>query len=455
MSRRNPFEDILVEAMRGILNLNDDTHIAETEGTSNRPIDEKQSNPIIASDNQQIDAEVSVENAETPKHSDQSTDINETSDNQQIDAEVSVENAAEAAMAMPTQTKENYLGAFNGYGSLVKDDAEHLQPVYDQTVQLPTLADIQQNQVAQQVYVAPQAPMPVQQYAQHRVDVQPAPPKQEVKKADPDRVNVDLDLVQTPEVKEKSSKQPIYDQLPEGPPIMPQESIFDNSHWISEYEYLGVIQKIAIECNAQVQFIMQPLPDGSPSGIIACFTFSGRMDQPNPLKSFYIDTGVIIDNREKVLINRSNASYYEDMDMRLIYIYKGNGKNQKKEIDKTLFKDIFTTGFDFFQESRLYSKELIEVNKIVEMITMPTGAMKNSENRKAVRNRIIEAFRKGVFRESVAKNPHIRFRFKNYDIKSNYFTLTSKDVPYRLGAPVMSNADITIEFKEQTVVNPR
>ena len=421
MSRRgNPFEDILVEAMRGILNLNDDTHTAETKNTNNQSMDEKPSDHIIPN-NQQIEAEVAVE-------------------------------SAEAAMAMPVQT--NYLGAFNGYGSLVKDDVEHLQHVYDQTVQIPTLSDLQ-NQGVQQIYVAPQAPMPVQQYVQHRVD-QPVIPKQDVKKADLDQVNVDLDLIQTPEIREKSPKQAVYaEPLPEGAPIKDPEPTFDNSYLISEYEYLGAIQKIALECNAQVQFVMQLLPDGSPSGIIACCTFSGRMDQPNPLKSFYIDTGVIIDNREKVLINRSNAPYYEDMDMRLIYIYKGNGKNQKKEMDKTLFKDIFTTGFDFFQESRLYSKELIEVNKIVEMITMPTGAMKNSENRKAVRNRIIEAFRKGVFRESVAKNPHIRFRFKNYDIKSNYFTLTSKDVPYRFGAPVMSNAEIIIEFKEQTVVNPR
>lgn len=315
----------------------------------------------------------------------------------------------------------------------------------------------QQQNPATQAQTAPQST--VVGKGRHKVD---NPPKQkpEVKKAEPAKVDVDLDLIVKPEVKEPTVRKvpDVVQDLPKAEAAPTPEAKFDNEELIKQYKYLGEIERVARECGAQVKYEMRPGSNGKPSGLITCLTFTENdVNRPNPFKSFTIDTGKIIDRRAKILIGDPVTMAYEDMQMYLILVNSKDSddrsKNRNNVFNEKLFKDIFTGGYQMLEPSRMYTKELLALNKYVALITMPTNNM-NSESRKAVRDRLLAAMKAGVFKKVLEKDPKARFRFDNYKKETMEFTLTTAGTPYRFCGPCMATKTIKIDFKADNTAIP-
>ncbi len=315
----------------------------------------------------------------------------------------------------------------------------------------------QQNPATQAQTAAPQNT--VVGKGRHKVD---NPPKQkpEVKKAEPAKVDVDLDLIVKPEVKEPTVRKvpDVVQDLPKAEAAPTPEAKFDNEALISQYKYLGEIERVARECGAQVKYEMRPGSNGKPSGLITCLTFTENdINRPNPFKSFTIDTGKIIDRRAKILIGDPTVMAYEDMQMYLILVNSKDSddrsKNRNNVFNEKLFKDIFVGGYQMLEPSRMYTKELLALNKYVALITMPTNNM-NSESRKAVRDRLLAAMKADVFKKVLEKDPKARFRFDNYKKETMEFTLTTAGTPYRFCGPCMATKKIKIDFRADGTAVP-
>ena len=308
-----------------------------------------------------------------------------------------------------------------------------------------------QQQNPAQVAQAQQQPI-IPGKGRHKID-NPPKPKTEVKKAEPAKVDVDLDLMVKPDVKEPTVRKTpdMIQELPKAEAAPTPEAKFDNSELISQYKYLGDIERVARECGAQVKYDMRPGSNGKPSGLITCLTFTANdVNRPNPYKSFTIDTGKIIDRRAKILIGDPTMMAYEDMQMYLILVSPKDSEERSKSknnvFNEKLFKDLFTGGYQALEPSRMYTKDLLELNKYVALITMPTNNM-NSDSRKAVRNRLLAAAKADVFKKALERDPKARFRFDKYDKETKAFILTTAGTPYRFCGPCMATKTIKLEFR--------
>lgn len=309
-----------------------------------------------------------------------------------------------------------------------------------------------------QVTQAQQQPI-VPGKGRHKVD-NPPKPKTEVKKAEPAKVDVDLDLIVKPDVKEPTVRKTpdMIQELPKAEAAPTPEAKFDNSELISQYKYLGDIERVARECGAQVKYDMRPGSNGKPSGLITCLTFTANdVNRPNPYKSFTIDTGKIIDRRAKILIGDPTMMAYEDMQMYLILVSPKDSEERSKSknnvFNEKLFKDLFIGGYQALEPSRMYTKDLLELNKYVALITMPTNNM-NSDSRKAVRNRLLAAAKADVFKKALERDPKARFRFDKYDKETKAFILTTAGTPYRFCGPCMAMKTIKLEFRADGTTTP-
>lgn len=287
----------------------------------------------------------------------------------------------------------------------------------------------------------------------HKVD-NPVPQKPPVQKAEADDVNVDLNVVHVPTNPPKPPKEwpdAVANPLPQADYEPPKPvPAFDNRSLIERYKYLGDIERIALECGAQVQMIPRATFDGKNfSGLISVITYTDGNPKPNPLKGFTIDTGVIIDHRAKVF-PAILAEGYEDLQAYPVLIpnegEKGKGKS-KNVINEKLFRDIFIGGMNMLEpKNGMYTPDYLELNKFVAIITMPTNNM-NGDTRREMRNRLKAAMNAGVFASALANDPNSRFRITGYNKKSKEFTLTNEGVPFRFGGPVLSTKPIKIHFK--------
>lgn len=312
---------------------------------------------------------------------------------------------------------------------------------------------MQQPMNPQQQAAAAQQAANIPGKGRHKVD-NPPKPKPEVKKAAPENVEVDLDLMVKPDMKEPTVRKvpDVVQEIPAAEAAPTPEAKFDNTELTKEFKYLEEIERVARECGAQVKYEMRPGSNGKPSGLITCLTYAGNINRPNPFKSFTIDTGKIIDRRAKILIGDPTTMAYEDMAMYLISINPKNNDEKAKNKDgnifnEKLFKDIFTGGVQMLEPSKLYTRDYLELNKYVSLITMPTSNM-NSESRKAVRDRLLKALKEGVFKKALASDPKARFRFEPgcYDKKTMAFKLTTTGTPYRFCGPCLASKKIELNF---------
>ena len=292
-------------------------------------------------------------------------------------------------------------------------------------------------------------------HGRHKVD-KPVEPKPEVKKAEADNVNVDLNIkVDTnPPKPPKSWPDTVAGPLPQAEPTIQEEAkpAFDNRALTSKYKYMADIEAIALKCGVQIQLLEQCGLNGMPNGLVSCVTYTGQ-PKPNPYKGFTIDTGVIIDHRAKVFPGICVGGY-EDMQAYPILIPKTekNTKSKSKNvINEKLFVDIFTGGVNMLDpRDGMYTPDFLELNKCIALITMPTNNM-NGDIRRAVRDRLKAAMNAGVFANAFKIDSKSRFRFKNYDKKTQTFVLTNEGTPFRFGTPVQSTKVINIVFSADKV----
>ena len=102
----------------------------------------------------------------------------------------------------------------------------------------------------------------------------------------------------------------------------------------------------------------------------------------------------------------------------------------------------------------MYTPDLLELNKNIALITMPTANM-NKETRKATRDRLFNAMKSGVFAEAMKYDVGARFMFKSYDKKTGNFCLTSAGVPKSFGGRYLTRVPVEIYFGiDKTTVTP-
>ncbi len=301
-------------------------------------------------------------------------------------------------------------------------------------------------------------------FGRHKVD-QPAKPKNEVKKADKDNVNVDLDNINIESNPPKPPKEwpnSVNSPLPQAGPVEtpPNVSVFDNSAVTSRQNcrYLKDIEKLALDCGVQIQMLARLGSNGEDCGLISCIVYTPESPKPNPYKGFTIDTGMIIDKRAKVFPGIVQYGF-EDMPSYPVLIpdpnNKENGKG-KNVLNEQLFKNIFTGGVKMLTDMRpMYTPEYMELNKRVALITMPTQHM-NKDTRKATQDRLMKAMKAGVFETALKEDPGSRFMFKpnGYNKKDSTFVLTNVGVPYAFCGQVCSTKPIEIVFGFDKDNNP-
>lgn len=288
-------------------------------------------------------------------------------------------------------------------------------------------------------------------FGRHKVDV-PIKEKPQVKKADEDKVNVDLEKIN---VETNPPKKPpfwpsvVSNELPKADKPEQQEMVskFDNSYLKDKFRYLADIEEIALRCGVQVQMLERLGVNGMPSGLISCVVFTGE-SYPNVFKGFTIDTGVIIDRRAKVF--PAILEYgYEDLQAYPVLIpkqEKGAKQKSKNVINERLFVDLFIGGINNLNEKDgMYTSDYLRLNKFVALISMPTNNM-NGDIRKSVRNRLKAAMDAGVFEEALKHDPNSRWRFDSFDRATRSFVLTNAGTPYRFGQKVSSSKRVDISF---------
>lgn len=295
----------------------------------------------------------------------------------------------------------------------------------------------------------------------HKID-NPEPPKPPVIKSESDSVNVDLDAIKVDTNPPKPKKEwpngvctPVMPN-PEQPVTEEHTQVFDNSLLKNKYRYLADIEKIALDNYVQVNFIERIGLDGNPNGLIDVLSFTGQ-STPNEYKCFTIDTGCLYDKRAKVF-PRVVGYGYEMLNAYPVLVpkkeeVKGRSKS-KNDINTQLFTDIFKGGVHMLDKVRgMYSEELMELNRNIALITMPTKNM-DADTRKKVRDRLFAALNSGVFKAAHDIEPNARFMFKNYDKKTGTFTLTNQGVPKFFGTVCESKNIVEINFGiDQTTVN--
>ena len=301
----------------------------------------------------------------------------------------------------------------------------------------------------------PFAPPPPPGTGRHKVDT-PKPPKVEVKKAEEDNVNVDLNNISietNPPKPPKAWPESVSSPLPQAGPVETEVNApaFDNSAVTSRQNcrYLKDIENLALECGVQIQMMSRMGPNGEDSGLISCIVYTPESYKPNPYKGFTIDTGMIIDRRAKVFPGIV-AYGFEDMKAYPVLIPKEDekGGKSKNTLNEKLFRDIFTGGVKMLESHRsMYNDDYMILNKYVALITMPTQHM-NKETRKAIQDRLMKAMKAGVFKSALEADPGSRFRFKpeSYDKKTLSFILTNENTPYRFCGPVSCTKGIEIVF---------
>lgn len=322
----------------------------------------------------------------------------------------------------------------------------------------PVIFDTPPNNIPTGNVVIPQ-PIVVEQpgFGNHRVDT---PPKPKVPKAEPDKVEMDLpdikvecitnsavkpDIIQSTPISVPDNKSPI-------PEVLPNER---NKDVILQYPYLAEIEKVANKNNIMLEMQLNPNAANKDfSGIIICQAYNADNGQFNVFKTFGIDTGVIIDTRIKLIINRDMKpeSYYEDMHYYSLFdkVKDESGKNQKKSLDLRLLDDFFKGGFDNISKKEMFPQDIMELNKIVSLITVPSGTGMYNE----IRKQLLEAMKNGDFgfmipnAAGITKDGSICMRFAVVDSNphNKEFILSSVGVPYRHAFPYTSTKDANMYF---------
>ncbi len=332
------------------------------------------------------------------------------------------------------------------------------QPVMQQPIMQQQVPPMQQpmNPIQQPVMYQGFQPI-IQQGAQqpmHRVDenkpqqTQKQKPQKQTDKIDS---NIDLHVDVLPEEKDVhvTAVDPSVVEL--GKKIIQNTPIevtakYDNSVVKTKYPYLQDVENVALKNGCQVKMMERIGANGNSVGLIDVYTEVN--DIVAEKKSFTIDTGNIIDKRIKVfpVILECGYEKYQAYPLK----DRSKDKNDKQMVfNEELFKNIFVGGVDSLPDRGMYSPERRELNRIVDLISMPTKDMSSSD-RKDVMARLEKAYKSGAFTSSnyYKSGGHaFRFRFKEGSFNKNTktFTLVST-APLYYNGPYFSKCLITAAF---------
>lgn len=216
-------------------------------------------------------------------------------------------------------------------------------------------------------------------------------------------------------------------------------SIFPaNANLYKDHPYLEEIEKIALSNGYQIAFAKQ-------RGLIGCVVCK-QTGEPIAGKAFTIDTGYIIDHREKIFIGIN--PFYEGMNAYPLMI--DNRTNGDKKSPKTLniefISKLIIAGNQFANGVKgMYSQDFIDLNSIIPLITIPTKNI-DRNNRKYIQNRLVGLYKDGTLSNIAAQHPNNRFRIAHYDPNSGTIILDSCGVPKHYGDGVFPDDKIQIKI---------
>lgn len=304
--------------------------------------------------------------------------------------------------------------------------------------------------------MAPQQPVITQPPVKplHKVD---EPPKQSIKIADPDKVEVDLNKVDIDDLKKEPTvqKKPEFIQPMQAPAPGSvvtggsHENLYDNSAMIAKFNKIPLKEIEEIAAKNGVDVIFEESPH---IGLISVVAVAKNNTSINP-KCFTIDTGMIIDKRVKLIdacprVNPTtileNGEFYE------VFNTIGNKSHAKKVLDEKLFNDIFYGGLMNISKRPMYSKAYKDLNLKLALITMPTRGL-NAEERSSLQEYIVKMDNDGYFDKAISNAPGSRFVFTQTKLDKEHlsnFTLTNEGVPAFYGAMYIPVNPVIIESKD-------
>lgn len=193
--------------------------------------------------------------------------------------------------------------------------------------------------------------------------------------------------------------------------------------------YLSEIEQIGRTYSLYTLFQKCVDRNGNSNGIISVFAIDMNTSQLVPSKSFSIDTGMIIDRREKIICcidYGSGDTIYEDYP---IYELKRYDKEQKKKVlDERLIHSIFKGGILAISKHPMYDEQTLELNKFVDLHTLPS----DPKLKEKMKTRIINAFNTNVFNDIFQSDNKSRLGLKFVNTRTEEFVLVNK-APIRFG----------------------
>lgn len=269
---------------------------------------------------------------------------------------------------------------------------------------------------------------------QHRSDMKQPNNTPKPAKAGADQVNLSI-----PDLTEGGINHPPVKQVVEaipGPltqpaPVPTPAPVIDNRTMIAKYNYLGEIEKIALETGANLQFTERP------DYLIEVRVFVGH--HPAADKGFTIDPGYIIDRRVKVF--PGILPYFEGYQAYPLFVMKNN----ERSINTDLIKGLIVGGNQYPREDTgMYRRKYIDLNSQVDLSSIPTNKV-GKEDRKLIQNRLVAAFDKNVFAPYLTTGT--RFRVTNFDPKTKEI-IVSTGATLHHGAPAPSIHPVSLRIKE-------
>ena len=102
-------------------------------------------------------------------------------------------------------------------------------------------------------------------------------------------------------------------------------------------------------------------------------------------------------------------------------------------------------------DSGMYKPDKVELNKLVELRSMPKNLAMNVEARKAVIFRLIKVMKTGLFYKFLEIAPLSRWKFKSFNPKDGSFVLTNEGCPYRFNMPCYAEKEMLIYVTSKNV----
>ena len=193
----------------------------------------------------------------------------------------------------------------------------------------------------------------------------------------------------------------------------------------TKYPWVEQIAAIAAKQGISMNIISIRDPQNQICGI-RFDSFNGQVF--NYTKSFTIDLGYIIDNRTKLIFNAFPSGYdYLEKQESAFHVFDQSGKNLRTDF----FEKLFVVGKDGFNDSdmksfRMYNSNMMQLNRIIEFITVPTGIVKK-EDRTVLKDSCFKMMRAIKDMGKMNGIDFGRFRMASFDKEAMTYVLSNEN----------------------------